>query len=64
MEGATRSAVRVAARSNARGVGPPALMQRLGVWRTTASQALSALADQGSARREGKGRASRYVPAE
>ncbi len=43
---------------------PRALMQRLGVSRTTASQALSALAGQGSARREGRGRASRYVPVE
>lgn len=43
---------------------PRTLMQRLGVSRTTASQALSALAAQGNARREGKGRASRYVPAE
>ncbi|MCW8134514.1 MAG: sigma-54-dependent Fis family transcriptional regulator [Planctomycetota bacterium] len=43
---------------------PRALMNRLGISRTTASQTLSQLAAQGQAQRKGQGRASRYVAIE
>lgn len=43
---------------------PRALMNRLGISRTTASLTLSQLAAQGQAQRKGQGRASRYVAAE